>query len=126
MHNSYSQYFVDCEIKPKFEKELVSLWPGWLGEENLHKLNEVTEKHWSRFNDFIRLISNKFKVEILDCESETISNAHDIENTLSTHEDSMEKTASQFSNYVLPELGCVVSEDWDYIYILFGISVTVQ
>ncbi len=119
MNSSYNQYFEDCEVKPEFEKEFVSLWSGWLGKENLHKLDEVTEKEWSRFNDLIRLISKKFKVELLDCESESISNVSDIEITLSTYENSKEKSAAEFSNYILPELGCVVSEDWDYTYIIW-------
>ena len=119
MNSSYSQYFEECEVKPEFKIEFVSLWSGWLGKENLHILDEVTEKEWSRFNDLIRLLSNKFKIEILDCELESISNVSDIESTLSAYEDSITKTAAKFSNYILPELECVLSEDWDYTYIIW-------
>lgn len=119
MNSSYNQYFEDCEVKPEFVKEFVSLWSGWLGKENLHKLDEVTEREWSRFNDLVRLISKRFKIELLNCESELISSVSDIENTLSTYKEAKEKTASEFSNYILPELGCVVSEDWDYTYIIW-------
>lgn len=31
----------------------------------------------------------------------------------------MQKNASQFSWYVIPELDCVLTEDWDYTYILW-------
>jgi len=119
MNSSYSQYFKYCEVKPEFKKEFISLWSGWLGKDNLHKLDEVTEKEWARFNTLIRLIAESYRVELLDCESETISNVTDIESTLSTYEESKEKDSSGFSNYILPELECVLSEDWDFTYILW-------
>lgn len=119
MNSSYSKYFEDCEVKPEFEKEFVSLWSDWLGKENLHILDEVTKEEWSLFNDLIRLISDKFKIEILDCGTEFISDVSDIETTLSTHEDSLKKTAADLSKYILPELECVFSEDWDYTYIIW-------
>ena len=56
----YRDYFNDFwEIKPEFSKEFVSLWSGWLGEESLYKLDDVTENEWERFNTFIKLLSKK-------------------------------------------------------------------
>jgi len=31
----------------------------------------------------------------------------------------MEKHAGLFSQYVIPELECVITEEWDYTYILW-------
>ena len=57
----YHSYFEDWEIKSSFSQEFVSLWNGWLGEDSF-KLDLVTEKEWSRFNEFIKLIS---KIKLL-------------------------------------------------------------
>lgn len=43
----FSQYFVEWEVKPDFEKEAISLWPGWLGQADHYKLEEVTEGEWA-------------------------------------------------------------------------------
>jgi hypothetical protein len=119
MNSPYSKYFEDWDVKPSFRKEFVSLWSGWLGEANLHNLDEVTENEWARFNQFIRLIAKEYVVEIADCESESIRQITNIESTLANYEESMNKESTSFSKYVLPELACVVSEEWDYTYIIW-------
>jgi len=56
----YREYFKDYwEVKSDFNKEFVSLWSGWLGKDDYHKLDEVTENEWEYFNKWIRLISNR-------------------------------------------------------------------
>ncbi len=93
----YSQYFDGWEVKPEFKMEFVSLWPGWLGKENCHKLDEVTVDEWAQFNTLTRLIAKKYNIELVDCEAETILKIDDIENTLSNYEESMNKEYSMFS-----------------------------
>ena len=116
----YRDYFNDYwEIKPEFSKEFVSLWSGWLGEESLYKLDDVTENEWERFNTFIKLLSKNYLIELADCNTETTSKITNVENTLATYKQSKDKDATLFSKYILPELECVITEDWDYTYIIW-------
>ena len=56
-HAMYDDYFTsDGEVRPEFRKEFVSIFSGWLGTANLHKLDEVTEEQWSRFNDLLKAL----------------------------------------------------------------------
>lgn len=119
MNTNYHEYFDGCEIKPEFDKEFISLWPGWLGEESLHQMNEVTKEEWSRFNLLLHSLAEEYEIKITDCDVENISKVENIENTFSTYEESMNKDSSLFTQYVLPGLGCVISEDWDYTYIIW-------
>ncbi len=114
----YHSYFEDWEVKSSFSQEFVSLWNGWLGEESF-KLDLVTETEWSRFNEFIKLISNSYDIKLVDCKAETLHDIKNIESTLATYTESMNKDASLFSKYVLLELDCVVTEEWDYTYIIW-------
>ena len=107
------------EIKPEFEKEFICPWPEWLGIDNLHKLDEVTKDDWAKFNTLVRLISKVYKMALLDCQTQSILDIDDIEKTLSNYEDSMNKDASKFSKYLIPELDCILSEEWDFTYILW-------
>jgi hypothetical protein len=38
----YAMFFEQGEVRPDFRKEYISLWPGWLGIERLHR------KRWLR------------------------------------------------------------------------------
>ncbi len=116
----YRDYYQDyCEVKPEFNKEFVSLWAGWLGAENYHKLDEVSETEWKKFNEFIKLLSSKFKLQLVDWELESIKTINNIESTISNYEQSMDKEASEFTKYIIPELDCIISEEWDYTYIIW-------
>ncbi len=115
----FSKYFEENEIKSEFHKEFISLWSGWLGDENYHKLDEVSESEWARLNALIRLISNNYRMEIVDCKTDSTSNIIEIEKTLSSYIESMNKESSQFVKYIIPELGCILTEEWDYTYILW-------
>lgn len=114
----FSKYIEDWEVKANFTKEFVSLWDGWLGDES-YKLDLVTENEWSRFNEFINLLSLDFMVKLADCNSEKLLDINNIQDTFSNYSESMNKDSSLFSRYVLPELDCVVSEEWDYTYIIW-------
>ncbi len=115
----FSDYFEDWEVKPEYSKQFVSLWSGWLGAENCHKLDEVTADEWSRFNDLLRNIANDFELELANFEDQSLIHIVDVESVLSTYEESMSKTSSEFINVVVPALGCVISEEWDYTYIIW-------
>ncbi len=115
----FSDYFEDWEVKPEYSKEFVSLWSGWLGAENYHKLDEVTENEWSRFNNLLRNIANNFAIEIADFEHQNLIQIVDLESVLSTYERSISKDSSEFIKIVVPALGCVISEEWDYTYIIW-------
>ena len=43
----FSKYLEDWENKPGYYKELVSLWSGWLGKDNIGLLDKVTENEWA-------------------------------------------------------------------------------
>jgi len=115
----FSEYFEDWEVKPKYSKEFLSLWEGWLGKENYHKLNEVTEDEWARFNGLLRTLAKEFPIELVDCENKLLTSIHDIESVLSNYEDSMGNNSTIFTKLVIPELGCVISEEWDYTYVIW-------
>jgi hypothetical protein len=115
----FSTYFEEWDVRQEYKKELVSLWPNWLGEDNLHKLDEVTKDEWARFNKWITHLAQDFTIELVDCEKQSITKVADIESVLSSYEVSMNKDSSLFTKLVLPELGCVISEEWDYTYIIW-------
>ncbi|NNE58500.1 MAG: hypothetical protein HKN36_10360 [Hellea sp.] len=115
----YKNYFIKNEPQPEFKKEFISLWDGWLGKKNLDKLDEVSEAEWSKFNTMILAISSKYKVGKVDFETQTIEFPTIISETFSDYETSMNKESSEFSSYIIPELECMISEEWDYTYIIW-------
>ncbi len=115
----YSKYFEDWEVRPEYKKEFVSLWSGWLGKESLHKLDDVTKEDWKRFNIWIQLLAEEYKLLVVDRKSESTSEIKNVETIISTYEESMDKDSSQFLHLIIPELECVITEDWDYTYIIW-------
>ncbi|NQZ08821.1 MAG: hypothetical protein HRT35_16820 [Algicola sp.] len=115
----FNQYFENEAVKSEFSKEFVSLWSGWLGKDQYHKLDEVTQSEWVRFNNLIKLLAKNCQIALVDCDSQTVTKVTDIQNTLASYEESMNKKSSLFSQYIFPELGCVFTEEWDYTYIIW-------
>lgn len=115
----FENYFDNWEVKPEFFKEYVSLWSGWLGKERYHLLDQVTEEEWARFNALILALSKKFSLGLVNCEARKITFPSDITTTFSNYVESMDKDSSMFSQYIIPELECVVTEEWDYTYIIW-------
>lgn len=115
----FAQYFKDFEPLEEFGKEFVSLWDSWLGEENLHKLDEVTFKEFERFNTWIRLIYKNFNILQVNLKTETLAEISDVESILSDFESSQDKTSTEFLKIVVPELECIISEVWDFTYIIW-------
>jgi hypothetical protein len=60
-----------------------------------------------------------FCMGAVDHEAETVELPARLEPLLSNYQESMRKDASQFSWFVIPDLDCVISEEWDYTYILW-------
>lgn len=115
----YEVFFDHGEVRPVFRKEYISLWSGWLGEERLHLLDDVCAQEWSRFNQMLLAAFGAFRMGVVNHEAETIEFPARLEPLLSDHQESMGKDASQFSQFVIPALDCVISEEWDYTYILW-------
>jgi len=115
----FREYFEEWKVRPEYSKEFVSLWKGWLGKENYHKLDEVTETEWSRFNKLLRKLGDEYSLELADCENQSLITISDVEQVLSSYDESMNKDSSMFTKLVIPELECIVSEEWDYTYIIW-------
>lgn len=115
----YDVFFEHGEVRPVFRKEYISLWSGWLGKERLHLLDEVSEDEWQRFNHMLIGAFGTFRMGVVNRTVETVEFPKQIEPLLSDHREAMHKDASQFAQFVIPELDCVISEDWDYTYVLW-------
>ncbi|OWK30092.1 hypothetical protein [Sphingomonas dokdonensis] len=115
----YEVFFEHGEVRSDFKKEFISLWPGWLGKERLHLLDEVSEDKWLRFNRMLLAAFGAFHMGVVDHSNETIKFPARLEPFLSDHQEAMQKDASQFLQFVIPAMNCVITEDWDYTYILW-------
>ena len=115
----YSEYFQASELRPEFKKEFISLFDGWLGEDNFHKIDEVTESEWQRFNDLIKLLSERHALALADTQAHSTRELGSIDEILCNYEEAMNKDSGQFTKLVVPKLQCVITEDWDYTYILW-------
>ena len=115
----YEEYCADYSFRSELNAEFVSLWDGWLGKDNLHKLNEVTPNEWGKFNSLLRLLSQHYTLLAISHETKKVTAGLDIEAYLSTYEKAMNKEASQFFAFIIQELSCAISEDWDYTYVIW-------
>ena len=112
-------YFENFGVRDDFSKEYVSLWPGWLGKHQLHKLDEVTETEWQRFNELLRALFSKYElyaVNLTDNEATKVNKADDI---IDSYERSRNKGENDFTKLIIPELEAVYSEEWDYTWIIW-------
>jgi len=114
-----AQYFQGWDVTPEYRPEFISLWPGWLGPENYHLLDCVAESEWQRFNDLLALIASRYEVLAANLELGQLSAIASSNEITQTYAAAMTKDASQFTRIVIPELDCVVSEDWDFTYIVW-------
>ena len=115
-----SDYF-DNEwgVRDEFTKEFISIWSGWLGQENYHQLDEVTEYEWTRFNTLIKLLHHDYELVSVYLESNTVENIRSIDSFLATYHEDMNRTSIEFSRIIIPALNAILTEDWDYTYILW-------
>ena len=112
-------YFYDWDVRPEFNKEFVCIFDGWLGMENLHKLDEVTEVEWSRFNNLLQLLHQNYRLYIADLVSNACSEIEDIEPILMSYKESGDKEYNQFTKIIIPELNAVYTEEWDCTSIIW-------
>jgi hypothetical protein len=112
-------YFDNYEVKEGYEKEYISLFDGWLGKDNLHKLDEVTEEEWSKFNYLLNEIFNNLKIYSVDVRKNTCVQVENINVITNTYNEAMNKEQTDFTKLIIPEHNCVLTEDWDYTYILW-------
>ena len=99
--------------------EFVCIFDGWLGKENNSQLDEVTDIEWSRFNTFLHLLKQNYGLKRADRKTGKVSPIEDIEEVTTSHGASQEKESSQFTQIVIPDLGAVFTEEWDYTWILW-------
>lgn len=114
-----NKYFKDSQVKPEFDKEFISLFNGWLGQEKMHRLDEVSEEEWSKFNSLLQAIYEKYKLYIVDLNESKYKIVKNINEISDSYSVSMNKKSSQFTQLIIPELECVLTEEWDYTYILW-------
>ncbi len=115
----YGHFFEHGEVRSEFTKEYISLWSGWLGKERLHLLDEVSEREWLRFNRMLLAAFGAFRIGVVNRAAETIEFPAQIAPFLDDYQTCKQKDGSQFSQFVIPALDCVLTEEWDYIYILW-------
>ena len=119
-NNITSKYYTSFgEVKPIFEKEYISLWPGWLGPENSHKLDEVDEREWSKFNVFLKFVFSQYKIMNVRLCNNACEELKCIEDILPSYKEDMKRESSEFTRIIIPELKCVLEESWDYTYVLW-------
>jgi len=112
------RYFVDHEVRNDFEKEFVSLFDGWLGGQNLYKL-EVTEREWQKFNTLLRMLASKYEIFVVDLGVRSCCKVTDVESIIPTYEEDMNRESAHFTRIIIPELDAIFVEDWDFTWILW-------
>lgn len=60
-----------------------------------------------------------FRMGVVNRAAETVDFPTALEPLLSDYQSSMQKEGSQFSQFIIPDLDCVLTEEWDYTYILW-------
>ena len=115
----FETYYLDGSVRPEFNKEFVSIFDGWLGKENLDQLDQVTGVEWSRFNTFLDLLKQGYGLYSANLMTGQVRQINDLDTVIVTHEASLEKQSSQFTQIVIPELGALYKEEWDYTWILW-------
>ncbi|MEO9875964.1 MAG: hypothetical protein ABJM26_07715 [Anderseniella sp.] len=118
----FETYFHDTAIKPSFTKEFISIFDGWLGKDNLHQIDDVTEKDWSRFNELLRLLSKNYDLYRVDLGAQCLQKITDIQTVLNTHQESELKQSAEFTTIAIPELNAIYAEDWDCTWILWHMN----
>lgn len=119
----YEAFFEHGEVRSDFKKEYISLWSGWLGEERLYLLDEVSEPEWLRFNGLLLAAFEAFRLGAVNHSAETIELPACLELLPNDYNEAMRKDASQLFQFFIPVLDCVMTEEWDYIYIFWYLYI---
>ncbi|EEX30845.1 MULTISPECIES: hypothetical protein [Vibrio] len=115
-------YNNEDEIRSEFHKEFISLWRGWLGRDEFYKLDEVTEIEWSRFNHLLKLLHCQYEMYVVNWDSREAKLVDNIDNLLPTYEEAMNRGSANFSQFIIPELNAVLTEECDYTFIFWHIN----
>ena len=114
------EYFNTChEVKPDFKKEFVSIFEGWLGSANLHKLDEVGGEDLERFNSLLRLLFRDYTLHAVDLEKGRSEKLECVDAICDSLAQNLNEEYEQFYRLIIPELGAVFTEEWDYTWILW-------
>ena len=111
------KYFDDYQVKVKYKKRFISLFNGWLGEENLKKLDLVTKTDWQKFNILLELLDQEFnlyKVNLAKNECKKILHISSVFGVFNE-----DKSSDEFIQIIIPKLDIVLTEEWDYTYIIW-------
>ena len=79
----------------------------------------MSEAEWRRFNDWLREIARDYLFYLPDFERQALTPVDNVELLLVDFQRSQNKTSDQFIRLVIPELECIITEDWDYTYIVW-------
>ncbi|MDC5857454.1 hypothetical protein [Vibrio europaeus] len=115
-------YNNEDEIRSEFNKEFISLWGGWLGRDEYYKLDEVTESEWSRFNHLLKLLHCQYEMYVVNWDNREAKLVDNIDDFLPTYEEAMDRGSANFSQFIIPELNAVLTEEWDYTFIIWHIN----
>ena len=113
------KYFEDYEVREEFSKEFITLWDGWLTRKNFHKLNEVTQAEWQRFNELLKELFKQFEIYKVNLNDNITQKVEKVEEIIDSYEVSMNKGEFTFTKLIIPELEAVYTEGWDYTWILW-------
>jgi hypothetical protein len=114
-----NNYFKNEEVLDDFEKEFITLWSGWLGRDEFHKLDEVTYEQWDRFNTLLRSLDKKYDLYLVNKEYTEYKKVENIESIIDSYDYSMSKDSCHFTTIIIPELEIIYEEAWDYTWILW-------
>lgn len=115
----FKQPYSYGEVRPEFQKEYISLFKGWVKEKHAHKMDEVTESEWSKFNSFLHVLFDHYKLYSFNPAEEACQVIENVGVIIDAYDVSMNKESSEFIQLIIPELNAVYTEGWDYTWILW-------
>ena len=113
------KYFKEYEVRSEFSKEFITLWNGWLGREEIHKLDHVTKEEWERFNSLLRDINDHYQLFKVNREYTKYEPITEVESIIDSYDYSMSKDSCHFTTLIIEELDLVLEESWDYTWIIW-------
>ena len=86
--------------------------------DEIEKLDQVTIKSWKKFNRLVVILNSAFDLFTTDDRVRKLVPISNIHLHLSGYRDDQKKSSSDFSIFVIPELGVILEEHWDYTWLL--------
>lgn len=113
----YTEYFDTWKVRPEYAKEFICIFNGWLGKDNLHKLDEVGAVEWNKYNALILKLSENYQIQLANIDTQEIVEINELNGVLTPYEEYIE--TESFKHYIFPELDCILAQDWDFTWILW-------